>query len=90
MGEILGLGITHYPGLAARDENMTGIMPQVLADPGLPERERDPANWPDALRREYGTDQGRASAAAHRAALLGNLRRVRQALDDFAPDVVAG
>ncbi len=88
MGEILGLGMTHYPGLAARDENMTGILRQVLADPGLPERERDPRNWPEALRREYGTDQGRAAAAVHREALRVNLRRLRQALDDFAPDLV--
>lgn len=77
MGEILGLGMTHYPGLAARDENMTGILRQVLADPGLPERERDPRNWPEALRREYGTDQGRAAAAVHREALRVNLRRLR-------------
>jgi hypothetical protein len=88
MGEILGLGLTHYPGLAARDENMTGILRQVLADPGLPEPDRDPANWPEALRREYSTDQGKAAAAAHREALVANLRRLRQALDDFAPDVV--
>jgi len=88
MGEILGLGLTHYPGLAARDENMTGILRQVLADPGLPERERDPANWPEALRREYSTDQGKAAAAAHREALVANLRRLRRALDDFAPDLV--
>jgi hypothetical protein len=88
MGEILGLGMTHYPGLAARDEDMTGILRQVLADPGLPERDRDPANWPEALRREYGTDQGKAAAERHRAALVANFRRARQTLDDFAPDVV--
>ena len=88
MGEILGLGMTHYPGLAARDENMTGILRQVLADPGLPDADRDPANWPESLRREYGTDQGKSAAAAHRAALVANLRRLRRALDDFAPDVV--
>lgn len=88
MGEILGLGMTHYPGLAARDENMTGILRQVLADPGLPERERDPANWPESLRREYGADQGKSAAAAHRAALVANLRRLRRTLDDFAPDLV--
>jgi len=88
MGEILGLGLTHYPGLAARDEDMTGILRQVLADPGLPEGDRDPANWPEALRREYGADQGKAAAAAHRAALLANLRRLRRALDEFAPDLV--
>src|SRR5919198_440599 len=88
MGEILGLGVTHYPGLAARDENMTGILRQVLADPGLPEHDRDPANWPQALRSEFGDDDGKSAAAAHREALVRNLRSVRQALDEFKPDVV--
>jgi hypothetical protein len=88
MGEILGLGISHYPGLVARDENMTAILRQVLADPGLPEEDRDPANWPEPLRREYGNDNGKAAAAAHREALVRHLRRARQALDEFAPDGV--
>ena len=38
MGEILGLGLTHYPPLIGLDENMAGILRTVLKDPGLPER----------------------------------------------------
>ena len=48
MGEILGLGMTHYPPLTGLDENMAGILRRVLQDPGLPERYRDPASWPAA------------------------------------------
>lgn len=88
MGEILGLGVTHYPGLVAQDQNMTAILRQVLADPGLPERYRDPASWPEPLRREYGDDEGKAAATAHRAALVHHLRVARRALDDFRPDIV--
>lgn len=88
MAEILGLGVTHYPGLSGPDENMAGILRGILQDPGLPEHLRDPANWPEPLRREYGDDGGKAAAAVHRAALVRYFRRARQLLDEFRPDVV--
>ncbi len=52
MGKILGLGMTHYPPLIGLDQNMAGILRTVLDDPGVPRRLRDPAGWPDAMRRE--------------------------------------
>ena len=88
MGEILGLGVTHYPPLTGVDANMAGILRGILKDPGLPERYRDPANWPEQLRREYGDDQGAAAATAHRDALVQYFRRARQTLDEFKPDFV--
>ncbi len=87
MGEVLGLGMTHYPPLIAPDHHMAGILRAILADPGLPERYRDPANWPAAMRREYGADGGTASAAAHRETLVRHFRHARKLLDDFRPDV---
>ena len=44
MGEILGLGLTHYPPLTGLDENMAAILRRVQQDPGLPPRYRDPAS----------------------------------------------
>jgi Catalytic LigB subunit of aromatic ring-opening dioxygenase len=88
MGEILGLGMTHYPPLIGHDENMADILRAIMKDPGLPERYRDPAGWPEAMRREYGSDGGTTSAAAHRAILLRHFRHARKLLDDFRPDVV--
>jgi hypothetical protein len=88
MGEILGLGVTHYPPLTGLDENMAGILRGILNDPGLPAHYRDPANWPEDMRREYGDDGGTAAAAAHRNNLVRYFRRARQALDEFKPDVV--
>jgi hypothetical protein len=88
VGDILGLGLTHYPPLTGRDENMAHILETVLKDPGLPERYRDPANWPEPLRREYGNDGGTASAALHRESLLRHFRRARKVLDEFRPDLV--
>jgi len=88
MGEILGLGMTHYPPLTGVDENMATILRRVLQDPGLPEHLRDPAGWPEPMRREYGTDGGTRSAAGHRESLVRQFRRARALLDEFRPDVV--
>ncbi len=88
MAEILGLGLSHYPPLSGFDDHMAGILRGRLADPDIPAEAKDPANWPAAMRAEWGDDQGRAAAARHREAMLRGCRRVREALDDFAPDFV--
>jgi hypothetical protein len=88
MAAILGLGMTHVPLLAGRDQDMSRILRRVLQDPDLPERLRKPDGWPEAMRREWGDDEGLASARRHREALLAWCRKTRKALDDFAPDLV--
>lgn len=89
MAEFLGLGLSHYPPLSMKDEDMAGLLRHaILADPSIPEREKDPANWPELMQREWGDDEGRSAAAEHRAALVAGFERCRAALDDFAPDVV--
>ncbi|MEZ5658169.1 MAG: hypothetical protein R3E83_06460 [Burkholderiaceae bacterium] len=88
MGQILGLGLSHYPPLSGHDDNMAGILRGRLADPAIPASAKDPAHWPAAMRAEWGTDEGRSAAAQHRRAMLAGIARVRQALDDFAPDFV--
>ena len=88
MGAILGLGVTHVPLLAGRDENMTRIVRRVLADPDLPERYRTPEGWPEAMRQEWGSDEGLEAARRHRKALVTSFARARRVLDDFAPDFV--
>ncbi len=88
MGAILGLGMTHVPLLAGRDEDMTRILKRVLADPALPERYRRPEAWPEAMRREWGSDEGLTAARRHREDLVAQFRKARRTLDDFAPDLV--
>jgi hypothetical protein len=88
MAEILGLGLTHYPPLCVPDAEMSGILRWTLQDPAIPDAQKDPANWPAAMRAEWGDDQGTTAAAVHRAALVDGCARVRAAIDDFAPDVV--
>jgi hypothetical protein len=88
MAEFLGLGLTHYPPLAGVDEKMAGLLRWTLADPDIPEAEKDPANWPEAMRREWSDDGGAAAAANHRKQLREGLARTREALDAFQPDLV--
>lgn len=88
MGEILGLGVTHYPPLSGVDANLTAVFRNALADPLLPAELRDPANWPERARQEWSDDEGRAAGREHRAVLLDGFRRARAALDEFNPDVV--
>ena len=88
MGAILGLGVTHVPLLAGRDEDMGRIVRRVLQDPDLPERYRRPEGWPEPMRQEWGADEGLAAAGRHREALVSGFRKARRWLDDFAPDLV--
>jgi len=88
MAHFLGLGLTHYPLLAGTDDHMADLLHWTLADPDIPADAKDPANWPAPMRAEWGNDGGVASAARHRKLLVENLSRCRDALDEFAPDVV--
>ena len=88
MGEILAVGVTHYPPLAGRDETMTWVLKRMLENPGLPQQFRQAENWPAPMREEWGRDDGTTSAKRHRAALRECFRRVRAAIDDFRPDFV--
>ena len=87
MGQILGLGITHYPGLAFKG-NLAGRIKQLLADPVLPERLRSPDNWPAPMRAQWADDDGLAHATAHRQAMIDEFRHAREELDAFRPDCV--
>lgn len=88
MADILALGITHYPPLARPDSRMADILRRMMRNPDLPGPLRTPDGWPEGMRKEWGNDEGRASAARHREALVAWMRRTRAALDAFNPDFV--
>jgi len=67
---------------------MANIHKFVLSDPDIPAEKKDPANWSELARQEWGSDQGTSAAPAHRSALLDGMNRCRAALDEFNPDVV--
>ncbi len=87
MGQILGLGITHYPGLSFKG-NLSARINLLLADPALPEHLRSPANWPAPMREQWGDDEGLAHSEQHRQEMIDEFRRARQELDQFQPDFV--
>ena len=88
MSEILAIGITHYPPLAGRDEAMSWILKRMLQNPHLPQQYRQPEGWPEAMRAEWGNDEGTAAAKRHRSRLLESLRKARARIDDFRPDFI--
>jgi len=87
MGQILGLGITHYPNLAAQ-VNMSLRIQKCLEDPGLAEQYRNLDNWHPTMREQWGNDQGQAHSHQHRQDMIDQFRRIRAELDAFNPDFV--
>jgi hypothetical protein len=88
MGEILGLGVTHFPGLTVPDEQMNGVLLRTLGSDRFPAALRDPARWPEPMRKEWGSDKGATSAAEHRRRQVEAFRAVRKELERFTPDFV--
>jgi hypothetical protein len=87
MGEILGLGITHYPPLCYKG-NLASRIKLLLADPMLPEPLRSPENWHPTMREQWSTDEGKAHSDQHRNDLIHHFRKARAELDAFRPDFV--
>jgi len=88
MGEVLLLGMTHFPRLRLPDEQWNALFLKMLQDPAVPEHMRDPAAWPEGLRAEWSDDQGLAAARAQRKALTKDFRIMRAELDRFDPDFI--
>lgn len=89
MAEIMGIGLSHYPGplvpveswpsMLQRWVELGRVRPEVFAA-----RDR----WPEGMRLEWGNDEGQAAAQEHRRRLLAGYRRLREELDAFRPDIV--
>jgi hypothetical protein len=88
MSNLLLLGMTHFPRLRIPDNQWSGLFQKMLSDPGVPEKMRDPANWPGGLRREWSHDRGLAAAGEQRKALMQDFAYLRSQLDIFSPDFV--
>jgi hypothetical protein len=88
MAEIQGLGVTHFPGLAMPDPDMSIYLRRTLRTEAVPARLKAPATWPAPMRAEWADDQGAKAAGRHRERLVAAFRRVRQELDAFKPDFV--
>ena len=79
MAEILGIGATHYPPGLVPDEFRAWPLARMLnTDPRIPEHMRDPANWPEPMRVEWGDDGGIASHKVHRERVFSAFRKIRE------------
>ena len=89
MGEILGLGLTHSPSFIKPDEAKDSSLHRTLKNnPNVPEEMKNPSNWPEPMRIEFGEDEGLASAKRMRERMVVGFRTLRAELDAFNPDFV--
>lgn len=87
MGEILGIGCTHTL-VRAQPNRMDGYLRKNLQHPDTPPELRDPKNWPEEARKEWGDDEGLTTARKYKEELQKGFRLARKAIDDFKPDFV--
>jgi hypothetical protein len=59
-----------------------------LEQPDLPPELRHSRNWPPQAQAEWDDDQGMAAAAALRERVVRSFRVLREAIDEFDPDLV--
>src|SRR5258708_7713317 len=88
MGDILGIGVTHFPGLMLPDPYMSAFLSRTLKSDRVPAGMTAPARWPERWRQELAANENGGAAGEHRRRLVGGFRKVREALDAFAPDFV--
>src|SRR5206468_4826783 len=88
MGEILGIGVTHFPGLMLPDPYMSSFLTRTLNSDRVPAEMKEPARWPEPLREELAANENGVAAGEHRRRLVRGFRKAREALDAFNPDLV--
>ena len=80
MPEIIGFGLTHYPGLHMLEEDMAVFLRRILSGKRISERAKDPQNWPAEMRAEWADDEGAAAGRAHRERCFAAIRTIRSRL----------
>ena len=86
MGEILSVGITHYPSLLGPPDRYANLLRRCLESPLIPDEMKQPSSWPAPMQDEWNNELERATVYQER--LSGAFKTVRKAIDDFKPDAV--
>jgi Catalytic LigB subunit of aromatic ring-opening dioxygenase len=87
MADILGVGMTHFPGLVGTDEPGSSSLARVLKqNTRIPQEKKDPGSWTAEMRQEFGTDEGLTASIVHRQRLVAGFRILRAEIDAFKPD----
>jgi len=74
--------------LALPDDKMSSLHKLMLRNPDLDPALKDPANWSDEAKAEWGNDEGTTAAGTHRLELVKWMDRIRAELDEFNPDLI--
>jgi len=89
MGEILGIGCSHGPGITGPLTRLTDIyLRRNLQSELTPVHMKDPKNWPRKMQEEWDGDEGLAFAAEYQRILQPAYRKARECIDEFRPDFV--
>lgn len=89
MGEILGVGLSHYPGPIVPVESWPDMLTQWVKMGRITREDFEAKDrWPQQMLAEWADDSGQASARIHRDRLFAGYAHLRKALDEFAPDIV--
>jgi hypothetical protein len=87
MADILGVGMTHFPGLVGTDEPGSSSLARVLKhNTRIPQEKKAPSSWAEEMRQEFGTDEGLTASMTHRQRLVAGFRTLRAEIDAFKPD----
>src|SRR2546427_7515986 len=89
MGTIMGMGSSHWPAMIQPDEAKPWPFLRTLAsDPRVPPELRNPLNWPEGVRAEWGQDEGVSAHREHRRRLVEAFRTLRAEIQAFDPDFI--
>jgi Catalytic LigB subunit of aromatic ring-opening dioxygenase len=88
MAEIIGVGVSHYPGPMVPDAYMAGFLRRTLASARVPENMKDPKSWPAPMQAEWANDGGEKAAGQHRARFVEAFSKVRAEIQNFNPDFI--
>ncbi len=89
MSDILGLTLAHFPYLRLKHYHMPSVLTGNLGRGWIDKPHlKDPANWPQRMREEWGDDQGVATGKKAQDHEIEQFRKVRASLDNFKPDLI--
>jgi hypothetical protein len=91
MAEILGLTVSDFPFLRMKPRNMPWVL-RTNVGSGWKDRPhlRDPRNWPEPVRREWGSEQDQGLSAGTKAQEheIAQFRLLNKELKAFKPDLI--
>jgi Catalytic LigB subunit of aromatic ring-opening dioxygenase len=86
MGQVLGLGMTHFPLLLGKPDAYTSILRRTLTSPVVPDEMKDPNRWPEPMQEQWANQS--ELAYEHQQRMVEAVRALRRQIDAFGPDAI--